>query len=553
MFRNRRAIGTLSVAALAGAVLSVPISSSALGQATSLPGTGCPARVNSVDFSSADRIHALARRIADFGLRLPGSTEHNRMLDWLGGELRTVPGLQVRNQNFKLTSWEPTTRSDVLPGGDMGKAGELTLLQSGGNKTIKTAGAMAFTEPALANDAVGRVVYLPASEPITEANSRGKIVLRDVPSAPIPYAALVAFSHFLTPDLLPLVAGNYDRPYVTTGSVTDIQAAHKAGAVGFIEAFNVPTRQVRGYFDPHDGTLQHIPGVWVGVDEREALKRIAANRGRVRLNVRARITENTPTRNIIATLPGQTSKKIVLMTNTDGNTWVQENSGAALLAVADYFARLPIACRPATLEFAFTSAHLAYAYDGAALYQQTIADDPDISFVFVVEHLGTREILPVPRTDGGPGQELAFTGKAEPYAWFAPTESPALSTALTAVVATRNQSRSAVLRGLDAPAAGRFPTSCQFGGLANFFHGNFIPSIGGISGPWSLWAPAFGEKAIDFERMRSQALVVGDTVLALDDAPKVAIQGLYTVEKQAVASGLAKGCPLTLPPAVAPQ
>jgi hypothetical protein len=41
-----------------------------------------------------------------------------------------------------------------------------------------------------------------------------------------------------------------------------------------------------------------------------------------------------------------------------------------------------------------------------------------------------------------------------------------------------------------------------------------------ISGPWSLWAPSFGERAIDFARMRRQLLAVGDTLLMLDDVSR---------------------------------
>lgn len=40
-------------------------------------------------------------------------------------------------------------------------------------------------------------------------------------------------------------------------------------------------------------------------------------------------------------------------------------------------------------------------------------DDGSIAFVFAVEHLGTREILPVDREDGLPGRKLEMTGKAE--------------------------------------------------------------------------------------------------------------------------------------------
>ena len=54
-----------------------------------------------------------------------------------------------------------------------------------------------------------------------------------------------------------------------------------------------------------------------------------------------------------ATLPGQSDERIVLITHTDGNTWVQENGIAALLAIGQYVAR-----RPAGEAEAHARAHL---------------------------------------------------------------------------------------------------------------------------------------------------------------------------------------------------
>jgi hypothetical protein len=514
----------------------------------------CPTAVDAASFATTARFEQRVSRIADFGLRMPASREHDNMLDWLDDELTGIPGLQVRSDPYRMTRWLPTTASRELPGLDLGRAGSLTVQRKGKDRRIPTAGALAYSKPTRARGVAGKVVYLPEGTAITPENSQGKIVLRDVPSAPLPYAALVALSHYVSPDLLEKATGSYDRPYLTTG--LDVEAdqtrAAQVGAIGIIHSFNVPSRQVRGYFDPHTGTLQHIPGVWVGVEQREQLKRSAQRGQLVRIAVHAKIDQRVPTRNIVASLPGQSSEKISLVTNTDGNTWVQENSPAALLALAEYFAALPLTCRPKTIEFAFTSAHLAYAWDGVPRYVNSLEKDgAETSFVFVVEHLGTREILPVDRTNG-PGQRLVFTGEPEPYAWFAPTESSALSSALAAAVSGRGTTGSAVLRGLDLPSPGRLPTSCNFGGLANFSHQAFIPTVGGISGPWSLWAPAFGRRAVDFERMREQSLSVGDTILALDDLDATVVDGLYPTEKALVAGG-APTCPPISPAKVAPR
>ncbi len=87
-------------------------------------------------------------------------------------------------------------------------------------------------------------------------------------------------------------------------------------------------------------------------------------------------------------------------------------------------------------------------------------------------------------------------------------------------VERRGLTKTAVLKGVGLPADDQVPSICSQGGLGTNFHGLLIPTIAGISGPWSLWAPAFGEDAIDFERMRDQILAFGDIAVELDDVPR---------------------------------
>ena len=55
------------------------------------------------------------------------------------------------------------------------------------------------------------------------------------------------------------------------------------------------------------------------------------------------------TQNVIATLPGRSPQRIILATNTDGQSWVQEDGVSGLIAFARYYAGLPKRCRPRTL------------------------------------------------------------------------------------------------------------------------------------------------------------------------------------------------------------
>jgi hypothetical protein len=190
------------------------------------------------------------------------------------------------------------------------------------------------------------------------------------------------------------------------------------------------------------------------------------------------------------------------------------------------------------LQIALTSSHDAIVSDGMERYSAPLDaeyDQGDIAFAFAVEHLGTRELLP------GAGGRLRFTGKGEPFL-FAAGDSDVLRRTATAVTRRRKLDRTAVLPGIGVPTAGQVPPVCSMGGLGNFFHRRLIPSLAMISGPWSLYAPAFRESAIDFRRMRLQLLAVGDAVLALDRLPRDRIAGDYLKMREQRAQG-APTCP----------
>lgn len=468
----------------------------------------CPIVIDESAFASENELRRMNATIAGFGLRTTGSPAHRGLINWLERSVSRLPGIRTRSQGFEIKRWQPL-------GGDLTVAGALTA----GHQWIKVAGAIPYTRPALAS--TGQLVYLSAAESITAANSAGKVVLRDFPAV--------------------------DRGYTAEPVLTrDLVDAGTAGAAGIVIAFDFPRAQVKGYYDPHTGTHHHVPGVFVGVDEAIRLKQLAGSTASVSVLAH---TDQATTRSLIATLPGRSKERIVFDTNTDGNTWVQENGNAGLLALAGYFSRLPLKCRARTIEFVFATGHLHRPKEGTEFYARELDDQYDsgtVAYAFALEHLGTREYLAVPR-ENGPGRALKASGAAEFTGWFA--GSPRLAEAATAAVTRRGLDRVTVLPGIDPPDPARVPPQCSFGGLGTLFHSHLIPSMAIISGPWSLWAPSFGRDAIDFARMRNQVLAAGDTALALADVPREQIAGPYLAYRQARAAG-APTCPHDLPPEV---
>lgn len=318
----------------------------------------------------------------------------------------------------------------------------------------------------------------------------------------------------------------------------DIIDATTAGAVGIIFAWNVPHKYVQSYFDPHEGTMYRIPGVSVGVQAAELLKSAASKGVEAELDVRGNMMLAS-TSEIYATLPGITDERVIVTSHTDGNTWIQDNGVSAVLTLARYFAAQPRSSRNKTLQFVFTSSHLHYSTDGNFAFAKRLNDEYDggnVSFVFPLEHMGAREILPTPRPGGRPGVDLEYTGKGEITLW-AVGPSDALRAAVIDAVEYRKLDRVAVMPGISLPDSSTIPEYKSFGGIGTSYHDWLIPTTAIVSGPWSLWSPFFGSNAVDFQRLRQQILAAGDVLLNVDRLSRDEIAGGYLKYRQDRANG----------------
>ena len=534
------------------ALLAVPVvGASAAGSAGDgssrglvVAGASCPGAVKAADLTSTARLRKMTARFNSFGPRILGSASHNRAIDWLEKKAR-AEGLSVRSRSFRPYGWFPRTRFEQGPGLDIGAAGGLKVTTAGGSRVnVADAGAVHWSKPTAKRGEGGPLVYIAPDQELTAANAAGKVVIRDFPIGSLPFGAVgPLLGIYQTPDLAGYT--EYTRPYLATLH-EELVAAGQAGAAGVVFAFDVPGKQVRGYYDPHVGTLYRLPAVFVGSAEATRLKALAAQGSSARVTVRARVAR-TRTRNLIARLPGRSAEKIVLAANTDGNSWVQENGVIGMLAFARYYAKLPKRCHPRALELVFSSAHDGFRDDGLNPDHYPL-DKKRTAFAFTIEHLGTREILP---TGQGAARRLKFTGLADP-ALFGAGDSDVLRQTAAAVTKRRNLPRTAVLKGLAVPDASLAPPICSMGGLGNFFHLSLVPTLAMISGPWTLYDPAFGRRAIDFGQMRSQVLAAGDAILTLDGLPRAQIAGDYPALQSQLDQGTKSGCTVATFPLRAP-
>jgi hypothetical protein len=259
------------------------------------------------------------------------------------------------------------------------------------------------------------------------------------------------------------------------------------------------------------------------------------------------VVEPTVTKSVYATIGGQSQQRIVIDSHTDGSNAVEDNGPVAMLAMARYFASLPLTCRPRTIELAFATAHFYQRVadpnvrnGGAEQLAQQLDRDYDkgtVSAVISLEHLGAREYQEVPRTGGGAGARLAPTGRREIQEIFI-TPSPALVAAVLKQVAKYDLDRTLLLQGADAPAA-TTPQHCDFGGEGTPYNKHLLPTVGEIAAPQTLYDPAFGMEGIDFKVMHDELLAFTGLVLDLGRMSQLAIAGTVPVNRALRSAGVA--------------
>lgn len=498
------ALGVFGVAVVAP--LGVPVA-----PAPAAAQAACPTVVDPAAFAGANELRELNRVMADLGPRPTASPAQLRYIESVEAALAGIGGLTMSSlpEEIDLQLDEP---------------GGLRV----GNDELAVSGAVPYARPTGDAGVSGRLVYVPAGTPISGKDVTGAIVVRPAATGGVQYAIFGAVAYFLhDPDRTINPLATYERDnFGYQQRITDLRDAAAGGAAGLVLVHDFPTAQVTGQYAPYEGKRWDVPAVYVGADEGKRLVDAASASGVAMLRTTA-ARSTAATRSVIATLPGRSEERIVIQSHTDGMNAVWDNGPAAMLAMAKYFSALPLACRPRTLQFVFTTAHLHLSQSGAFCFASVLDEEyasGTVALVVAIEHLGAKEFAAVPRTDGGPGRRLEATGRSELFVTFS-MESPVLVEKLVERIVAHDLRRTFVLRGADAPRIG-FPPHRSFGGEGGPYREHLVPTAAGITGPWTLYNPSFTmDELVDFDLMRRQTLAFGDLVLAIGGVPREVIAG----------------------------
>jgi hypothetical protein len=375
---------------------------------------------------------------------------------------------------------------------------------------------------------------------LKEANIANQLVVREVTPAGVPIAAFYANAYYTyDPGATVNPADTYERDWLALGELDDeLKTAAKQGAAGVIYVLEFPRKQVEGYYRPFQGIRHNVPAVFVGVDEGCQLIELGKNDERASGTVQLEADEKVaPARTLTATLPGQSSEKIIINTHTDGENVVEENGPIALLALANYFAQQPQDERARTLEFVFHAGHF-YGDVPIEKYAERVdegVDEGEIALVLTLEHLGAINYDATERP-GNPGRRLEQTDLRELTGIFVP-QSPAIVEAASRAITEFDLRRTTVLRGAGLPSASTPPF--EFAGPGQEFHNRSIPTVALISGPWTLLSGAFGLEAVDTELVRIQTQAMASFIETVSTLPRKVIAGSQVANRAADELGLA--------------
>ncbi|MDP3857631.1 MAG: hypothetical protein Q8Q73_07710 [Stagnimonas sp.] len=488
--------------------------------------TDCEDSVEPASFASREDLWEFEKKLDSYGLRATGNPAHQAYVSWLQSKLEAIPGLELQTSDYPIRRWTETAASL-----EIGDSMAFTL-------PLPISGVVPYSLATPAAGVGAPLVYLPAGTDITAENAAGKIVLRDVDITGQANAALAAVAWWIyDPDLsfARQLTGSMNNAQGVTGK--DMEAAQTANAAGLIFLHDFPRQQVLDLYRPYDGVHWMIPALQVGSDEAAQLRDLAANGGYARLKISA-LDEPATTRMLVATLPGTADDALVIESHTDGTSALWDNGPLAMLAMARYFGQFDASCRARTLKFVFTTAHLyqelmpPWRSGSANLYAQQMDRDyaaGKATAAIVIEHLGARKYAAIPRSDGGPGQELSLTDQHELNTYFV-TESPGLLSSLLLQVQKHQLGESLALRGTGLPGA-HLPLSNNFGGEGNPYVQHLLPTLAFITAPLTLFTPGYSLEGIDPELLHAQTLMFADLIQSLSQLPRELIAGAATAER----------------------
>jgi hypothetical protein len=353
----------------------------------------------------------------DLGLRYSGSSNHQKYVQFLEDRFRSF-GLEVDSiPHTSVLRWD-LVRSELKIGGDslpVASCGRFCATTGSDGVTGQLVhcglieGPSGFGAPVTPDVPRSSITLQPGS-------LDGKVAFFEISATPMPLGKM--FEGHVRQLYNSERTESFPQAEATTAAFGAAQLPdhqntnlHQSGAIGVIYAWaNLSDDSASGQLRQGGGGL---PTLWVSGSAAKRLKAEAGLGSRVTMRIEADSAPNTPTRTLLATLPGSsTDEVIILWTHSDGMNAIEENGGIAIVNMLNYFSSLPKSSRARTIVTVVSEAHFAEQYVPTSAW---IKEKPDLVSKAVadvaIEHLGCREWIDDPaanvyQASGRP--ELAF-------------------------------------------------------------------------------------------------------------------------------------------------
>ncbi len=330
--------------------------------------------VNLRNLPTEDEMWKWLQQLADWCPPFTGSPNHVKFVNFLDQRLRSS-GLTPQRKTFKLPYWELKQYS-----------------LKAGNETIPLASYRPYSGTTTAAGITAPMYYAGVGNKLDLSGARGKIVLLEMaPVTPSPGGERsgTLIGTYPANRTVPRSMGNAVRGL--RSETNDMKAFEEAGALGVVHIWtSVSDGNAKDQAAPAFSVPSKTPTVLVGYQTGQRLKKMAASGAAATLTMVAETHPDTPTDNLWAVLPGQTDENIIINTHTDGCNANEENGALGIVALAQYFAKVPAAQRKRNLIFLMTTGHFGHGYfRGTQDWIQTNQDAMKKTVACVtIEHLG---------------------------------------------------------------------------------------------------------------------------------------------------------------------
>src|SRR4051812_8435049 len=258
---NRAARGA-AVACAAVLVLACGVGGSTAGGQAPSDGSSCPTAPDPSALPSAKQLRQMNSYVAKLGARPTGSRAHARYIGWIRDQMKTVPGIQMRDLSYRINRWSASKTT-------------LQLRVGGKTRRLAVAGPVPYSKPTGRKGVKAPLAFVPTGTAIDTANAAGKIVVREAPAGSVQQALfLLPVVSWMTYDPNHTIdpAANFKGDFIAyLDRITDLKNAAAAGAKGIVFVKPLPRRQIKGHYEPYEGLPWGVPGVFLGADQGKAL------------------------------------------------------------------------------------------------------------------------------------------------------------------------------------------------------------------------------------------------------------------------------------------